>query len=87
MSEGDILVARGRQGIPGSRLARLWRAPMAWWRDVPIADPVDRRNAPISSMVCESTTVATNGLRTSGMSANPMMSACSAATVPSPVVA
>ena len=28
MSEGDILVARGRQGIPASRLARLWRAPM-----------------------------------------------------------
>jgi signal transduction histidine kinase len=51
MSEGDILVARGRQSIPASRLARLWRAPMAWWRDVPIADPVDRRNAPMLQLI------------------------------------
>ncbi len=47
MSEGEILVTRERQGGPAASLARLWRVPMAWWRDAPIADPVDRRNAPM----------------------------------------
>ncbi len=51
MSEGDILATRERQGGPAARLARLWRVPMAWWRGAPIADPVDRRNAPMLQLI------------------------------------
>jgi len=47
----ESLMARGRQGIPASRLVRLWRTPMAWWRNVPIADPVDRRNASMLQLI------------------------------------
>lgn len=51
MSESDFLVARASQGGPATCLARVWRAPVAWWRDVPIADPVDRRNAPMLQLI------------------------------------
>lgn len=36
---------------PKSGLTRLWRVPLAWWRDVPILDPVDRRNAPMLQLI------------------------------------
>jgi len=33
------------------RLSAAWRIPLAWWRNVPIADPVDRRNAPMLQLI------------------------------------
>ena len=40
--------------VPGSVLARglqRWRSMLHWVRDVPVADPVDRRNAPMLQLV------------------------------------
>ena len=50
MDEADI-AAPQRSRRPAGRLARLWRVPLAWWREVPIADPVDRRNAPMLQLI------------------------------------
>lgn len=49
MSDGDAFSSR--QGMPTFRLSSAWRIPIAWWHDVPIADPVDRRNAPMLQLI------------------------------------
>lgn len=54
MSDGDRSVARPwRVGLSraGGVVAVVWRGPLAWLRRVPIADPVDRRNAPMLQLI------------------------------------
>jgi signal transduction histidine kinase len=45
-------VDSGDLGAPPLRFSALWHVPLVWWRNVPIADPVDRRNAPMLQLIC-----------------------------------
>jgi len=54
MRDGELSVARPwRAALSqlGNAVAVLWRGPLAWLRRVPIADPVDRRNAPMLQLI------------------------------------
>ena len=42
----------GKRSERPFRWRDAWRLPWEWWRNVPIADPVDRRNAPMLQLIC-----------------------------------